>query len=182
MISLVIPVFNERDSLPQLLREIHETGHTNGLEFEVLFINDGSTDDSWDVIRELAAQDPRVRGIRFRRNFGKAAALVTGGAGSLFLRGNARGVAYAAFSAAGFACLGTAAISVLLGGGTVALAFALPFPVGFVSIAIDPLSAFFVLMLALSNFTAAFSTLLRSAGLMAGATGLSASLASEVAF
>jgi dolichol-phosphate mannosyltransferase len=78
MISLVIPVFNERDSLPQLLREIHETAHAQALDFEVLFVNDGSTDDSWDVIRDLAAEDPRVRGIRFRRNFGKAAALSAG--------------------------------------------------------------------------------------------------------
>ena len=78
MIYLVIPVFNERDSLPHLLREIHETAAENALDFEVLFVNDGSSDDSWDVIRELAAQDPRVRGIRFRRNFGKAAALCAG--------------------------------------------------------------------------------------------------------
>jgi dolichol-phosphate mannosyltransferase len=78
MISLVIPVFNERDSLPQLLREIHETAHANEIDFEVILVNDGSSDDSWEVIRELAAQDPRVRGIRFRRNFGKAAALCAG--------------------------------------------------------------------------------------------------------
>jgi dolichol-phosphate mannosyltransferase len=78
MISLVIPVFNERDSLPQLLREVHETAGRGNLEVEVIFVNDGSTDDSWEVIRELAAQDPRVRGIRFRRNFGKAAALSAG--------------------------------------------------------------------------------------------------------
>jgi glycosyltransferase involved in cell wall biosynthesis len=78
MISLVIPVFNERDSLPQLLREIHDMARADGLDFEVIFVNDGSTDDSWDVIRDLTAQDPRVRGIRFRRNFGKAAALSAG--------------------------------------------------------------------------------------------------------
>lgn len=78
MISLVIPVFNERDSLPQLLREIQAAAQEHRLEVEVIFVNDGSTDDSWDVIRELAAQDPRVRGIRFRRNFGKAAALSAG--------------------------------------------------------------------------------------------------------
>lgn len=78
MISLVIPVFNERDSLPQLLREIHQAAHEHQLDLEVILINDGSTDDSWEVIRELSAQDPRVRGIRFRRNFGKAAALSAG--------------------------------------------------------------------------------------------------------
>src|SRR5262245_56832600 len=78
MISLVIPVYNERDSLPQLLREISATAAEHHLELEIIFVNDGSTDDSWEVIRELAAQDPRVHGIRFRRNFGKAAALCAG--------------------------------------------------------------------------------------------------------
>ena len=78
MISLVIPVFNEQDSLPQLLREISQTAQENGLDVEIIFVNDGSSDESWTVIRELAAQDPRVRGIRFRRNFGKAAALAAG--------------------------------------------------------------------------------------------------------
>ena len=61
MISLVIPVFNERDSLPQLLREIHETAHANEIDFEVILVNDGSSDDSWEVIRELAAQDGHSR-------------------------------------------------------------------------------------------------------------------------
>jgi glycosyltransferase involved in cell wall biosynthesis len=78
MISFVIPVFNERDSLVQLHREIDETVRANGLEIEILFVNDGSTDDSWTLIHELAAKDSRVQGIRFRRNFGKAAALSAG--------------------------------------------------------------------------------------------------------
>jgi dolichol-phosphate mannosyltransferase len=78
MISIVIPVFNEAESLPQLHREIDETARANGLDVEVLFVSDGSTDASWETIRNLAAIDDRVRGIRFRRNFGKAAALSAG--------------------------------------------------------------------------------------------------------
>jgi glycosyltransferase involved in cell wall biosynthesis len=78
MISIVIPVFNEAESLPQLHREIDETARANGLDVEVVFVNDGSTDASWETIRNLATSDNRVRGIRFRRNFGKAAALSAG--------------------------------------------------------------------------------------------------------
>jgi dolichol-phosphate mannosyltransferase len=78
LISLVIPVCNEKESLAQLLSEIAGGVKEVGLRAEVLFVDDGSTDGSWDVIRELATHDPRVRGIRFRRNFGKAAALQAG--------------------------------------------------------------------------------------------------------
>ncbi len=78
LISLVIPVFNEKESLPQLVHEISDGVKDLPTRSEVLFVDDGSTDGSWDVIRELAAADPRVRGIRFRRNFGKAAALEAG--------------------------------------------------------------------------------------------------------
>ena len=77
-ISLVIPVYNERESLPQLLAEIDEVARTLTVGCEVIFVDDGSTDDSWTVIQELAAKDTRVRGLRFRRNFGKAAALQAG--------------------------------------------------------------------------------------------------------
>lgn len=85
MISIVIPVLNEAESLPQLHREIDETARSHGLDVEIIFVNDGSTDRSWDTIRDLAANDSRVRGIRFRRNFGKAAAL---SAGFVAARGN----------------------------------------------------------------------------------------------
>lgn len=85
MISIVIPVFNEAESLPQLHREIDETARANDLDLEVVFVNDGSTDASWETIRSLATSDNRVRGICFRRNFGKAAAL---SAGFLAARGN----------------------------------------------------------------------------------------------
>ena len=78
MISLVIPVYNEQDSLAPLYAEIAETAGRNGLAFEVIFVDDGSRDGSWSIIAELAARYPEVHGIRFRRNFGKAAALSAG--------------------------------------------------------------------------------------------------------
>jgi dolichol-phosphate mannosyltransferase len=77
-LSLVIPVFNEADSLPTLYSEISTVAAANGYDWEAIFISDGSTDASWDTIARLAAEDPRVRGIKFRRNFGKAAALAAG--------------------------------------------------------------------------------------------------------
>jgi dolichol-phosphate mannosyltransferase len=78
LLSLVIPVFNEQDSLGPLFAEIAEVAGTLPRPVEVVFIDDGSTDGSWAEIRRLAAADGRVRGIRFRRNFGKAAALAAG--------------------------------------------------------------------------------------------------------
>ena len=78
MISIVIPVYNERDSLPVLFGEIVAATKGAGLVFEVWFVDDGSTDGSWSVIAELARGDARVHGIRFRKNFGKAAALSAG--------------------------------------------------------------------------------------------------------
>jgi glycosyltransferase involved in cell wall biosynthesis len=78
MISIVIPVFNEKDSLAILHGEILSVAAANGLDVEILFVDDGSRDGSWDVIRQLTADRPGTRGIRFRRNFGKAAALQAG--------------------------------------------------------------------------------------------------------
>src|SRR5262245_47757544 len=78
LVSLVIPVLNERESLPALFAEITEVAERNRLRIEVVFVDDGSTDGSWDVIAELAAKHPEVHGVRFRRNFGKAAALAAG--------------------------------------------------------------------------------------------------------
>jgi glycosyltransferase involved in cell wall biosynthesis len=78
MLSIVIPVLNEVESLEPLHREIEAMAAANGLEIEVIFIDDGSRDGSWKAIEGIAAKDPRVRGLRFRRNFGKAAALTAG--------------------------------------------------------------------------------------------------------
>ena len=77
-ISFVIPVYNEQSDLAQLHSEITEVMKTTGLEYEIFFINDGSSDDSWNVIKELAASDGAVRGVSFRRNFGKSEALSAG--------------------------------------------------------------------------------------------------------
>jgi dolichol-phosphate mannosyltransferase len=78
MISIVVPLFNERDSLPLLQAEIAAAMPRIELDYEVLFVDDGSTDGSWNVLVDLAAKDRHVRGIRLRRNFGKAAALSAG--------------------------------------------------------------------------------------------------------
>ncbi len=78
MISVVIPVYNEKDSLVLLLDEIAETARQANLDVEVRFVDDGSTDGSWEVIAKLAGCHRWVHGIRFRRNFGKAAALSAG--------------------------------------------------------------------------------------------------------
>jgi glycosyltransferase involved in cell wall biosynthesis len=77
-LSLVVPVYNERESLTALHAEIAAVTGECSLAVEMIFVDDGSTDGSWDVVKELATHDPRVRGLRFRRNFGKAAALQAG--------------------------------------------------------------------------------------------------------
>jgi glycosyltransferase involved in cell wall biosynthesis len=78
MISVIIPLLNESESLHELHREIVSAAERQGLHLELLFIDDGSTDHSWEVIATLAREDLRVRGVRLRRNFGKAAALAAG--------------------------------------------------------------------------------------------------------
>ncbi|HTI50750.1 MAG TPA: glycosyltransferase family 2 protein [Planctomycetaceae bacterium] len=78
MLTLIIPVYNEADSLVELHAEIDRVCAAHRLDAEIVFVDDGSTDRSWPTIRELSARDPRVRAIRFRRNFGKAAALSAG--------------------------------------------------------------------------------------------------------
>jgi glycosyltransferase involved in cell wall biosynthesis len=77
-LSIIVPLFNEEESLLELAREIIETCDKNDISFEVFFIDDGSTDGSWTVIGEASKLDSRFSGIRFRRNFGKAAALTAG--------------------------------------------------------------------------------------------------------
>lgn len=78
MLSVVIPVFNEAESLRELYAQITEVARARDYALEIIFVDDGSTDDSWSTIAELARDDDRVQGIRFRRNFGKAAALSEG--------------------------------------------------------------------------------------------------------
>lgn len=78
MLSCVIPVYNEVESLDALHSELNEIGRVHGYELDLVFVDDGSSDGSWETIRRLASRDPRVRGIRLRRNFGKAAALSAG--------------------------------------------------------------------------------------------------------
>ncbi len=78
MLSIIVPVLNEAPSLQQLHQEIIRTCDAENIDVEIVFIDDGSTDESWRVIAELSAQDERVTGIKFRRNFGKAAALTAG--------------------------------------------------------------------------------------------------------
>src|SRR5262249_32757649 len=78
MISIVVPVNNEQDSLPFLVDEIIKAAYHSSLEVEILMVDDGSTDGSWNVIRELASRHTGVLGLRLRRNFGKAAALSAG--------------------------------------------------------------------------------------------------------
>jgi dolichol-phosphate mannosyltransferase len=78
LLSIVVPVYNEAESLPQLHAELSEVAAARGYDLEILFIDDGSRDASWETIERLTKQDPRMQGIRFRRNFGKAAALSAG--------------------------------------------------------------------------------------------------------
>lgn len=78
MLSVVIPVYNEADSLDELYAELASVAREQNYDLDLVFVDDGSADGSWPVIERLAAEDPRVQGIRFRRNFGKAAALSAG--------------------------------------------------------------------------------------------------------
>lgn len=79
MISFVVPVHNEGESLATLHEELSQVVESKALgDVEFLFIDDGSRDNTWDVILKLSGVDPRVHAIRFRRNFGKAAALTAG--------------------------------------------------------------------------------------------------------
>ncbi len=77
-ISVVVPLYNEEESLPELEAWIRRVMEANGFSYEILFINDGSTDRSWEVIERLSESNPCVRGVSFRRNYGKSPALNTG--------------------------------------------------------------------------------------------------------
>lgn len=77
-ISVVIPLFNEDESIPELFAWIDRVMNDNHFSFEVIFIDDGSTDRSWAIIEDLQKQSPNVKGIKFRRNYGKSPALYCG--------------------------------------------------------------------------------------------------------
>ncbi len=78
-ISVIVPLYNEAESLPELQAWIDRVMHENGFTYEVIYVDDGSTDGSWEVIEALAAANPEVvKGVSFRRNYGKSPALNTG--------------------------------------------------------------------------------------------------------
>ena len=77
-ITVVVPLYNEAESLPELASWIERVMKDNNFSYEVLMINDGSTDNSWEVIERLHRENPAVKGVCFRRNYGKSPALNTG--------------------------------------------------------------------------------------------------------
>ena len=77
-ISVLVPLYNEAESLPELTAWIERVMQENGYTYEIIFINDGSTDNSWEVIEQLKAKNEFVHGIKFRRNYGKSPALYCG--------------------------------------------------------------------------------------------------------
>ncbi len=77
-ISVVVPLYNEAESLPELEEWIDRVMRENGFSYELIFVNDGSTDNSWEVISKLSKSNPAVKGVSFRRNYGKSPALNTG--------------------------------------------------------------------------------------------------------
>lgn len=77
-ISIIVPLFNEEESLPELHAWVDRVMNENGFTYEMIFIDDGSTDHSWKMIENLQAKSKCVRGIKFRRNYGKSAALYCG--------------------------------------------------------------------------------------------------------
>ena len=77
-ISVVVPLYNEEESLPELYAWIERVMYAHHFTYEVIFVNDGSTDHSWQVIEELSRKSKEVKGIKFRRNYGKSPALFCG--------------------------------------------------------------------------------------------------------
>ena len=77
-ISVVVPLYNEQESLLELTSWIDRVAKDNNLSYEIIMVDDGSTDDSWDVVEQLKEQFPAIKGIRFARNYGKSAALYCG--------------------------------------------------------------------------------------------------------
>ena len=77
-ISVVVPLYNEEESLPELYAWIERVMKANGFSYEVIFVNDGSTDRSWQIIEELRRKSDTVHGLKFRRTYGKSPALYCG--------------------------------------------------------------------------------------------------------
>ena len=77
-LSIVISLYNEEESLPELIEWIEKVMTKEGYKYEVIMVNDGSTDASWKIVKDLASKNPAIRGICFRRNYGKSAALYHG--------------------------------------------------------------------------------------------------------
>lgn len=77
-VSIVIPLYNEEESLPELAAWIERVVNENNYRYEIIFVDDGSTDDSWNVITRLREGNPNIKGIKFQRNYGKSAALNEG--------------------------------------------------------------------------------------------------------
>jgi glycosyltransferase involved in cell wall biosynthesis len=77
-ISVIIPLYNEAESLPELTAWIERVMQENGYTYEIIFINDGSTDNSWEIIEQLKEKNANIHGIKFRRNYGKSPALYCG--------------------------------------------------------------------------------------------------------
>lgn len=77
-LTIIVPLFNEEESLPELTAWIHRVIDPKGWKFEIIMIDDGSRDSSWDTVTRLASSDDTIHGIRFRRNYGKSAALYHG--------------------------------------------------------------------------------------------------------
>ena len=77
-LSIVISLYNEEESLPELIEWIEKVMTKEGYKYEIIMVNDGSTDASWKIVKDLASKNPAIRGICFRRNYGKSAALYHG--------------------------------------------------------------------------------------------------------
>ena len=77
-ISIVIPLYNEAESLPELYDWIKRVVDKNHFSYEIIFVSDGSTDNSWEIIESLKQKDENVKGIKFRRNYGKSPGLQCG--------------------------------------------------------------------------------------------------------
>ncbi|MBP5501258.1 MAG: glycosyltransferase family 2 protein [Bacteroidales bacterium] len=77
-ISVIVPVYNEDESLPELREWITRVMNENNFSYEVIMVDDGSTDTSWEIIEKMSSTDSHIKGIKFRRNYGKSAALNTG--------------------------------------------------------------------------------------------------------